>query len=946
MMMRKFRNLSVLHVFVLVALVIGLPLCAAESWPRSGEGLEPDANLSGGRLENGMRYLILTNDEPPQRLSLRLYVGTGSLMEADDEQGLAHFLEHMAFNGTENFAPGEMVEFFQRIGMAFGADTNAHTGFDETVYKIDLPDLQEETIEQSLLLLRDYADRMLLLDAEIERERGVILAEKRARDSVGYRTFVAYWTFLFPDSIIPERFPIGIEEVIRTAGRETFERFYHTWYRPDNIVLVAVGDVDPAMLAGRIEEMFGSMRKPSAPLPEIDLGKVDPQGVTALLHTEVDAPATQISIFGLRPYTKGPDSRLRRQSDIAVATANRILSRRLNRLAEQEDIPFSEGAAFSTDYLQFFELSGVEVTCRPEEWASALAILENELRRALQWGVTEAEFAEVRASIINDQRQALRSAPSRRSRALADNLVRSIGREFVFTHPETELEIVEELFAQLDVEDVNRALRAAWDVPGIKIFVSGNLELDDADSVILEHFLAAGEIEVEPIEEGDLAAFGYADFGAAGEIVSRVDHSEPNIVQLRFANNVAANLMRTTYEQGVIRVLVRFGGGKLAETENNQGVAMMAAHTYVEGGTGMHSFDELRRILAGHTVGVDFTVEEGSFTLSGVTNPDDLKLQLQLLAAYVLDPGFRPEAMVMARRDLPQIYIQAGSTVEGVLRNEVVRALAGGSYRFGLPPRERVEAITLEEVAAWLAPANQQDFLELSIVGDFEEESLVDALAATFGALPERDAEPRPWTAERRIQKAAVPDQLAFGFRSTVDRAAAIVYWPTTDWWDISLTRRLNLLASVFSDRLRIEIRQQHGDAYSPFAVSDSSEVFTDYGWLFGGAIVDPAVAERVVDAVRSIGQRLATEGVSEDELVRARTPLISRIREMRRNNSYWLNRVLADSQRHPQKIEWANQLIADVESVTAAELSQLAAEYLGEERALGVTISPQEISE
>ncbi len=936
--MTIFARFRLILAGILCAVV---PLNAADHWPRTGDGLEPDESLSGGQLGNGFRYLIFENAEPPQRLSLRLYVGTGSLMEEDDEQGLAHFLEHMAFNGTENFAPGEMVEFFQRIGMAFGADTNAHTGFDETVYKIDLPNLDDETLDQGLKLLRDYADRMLLTEEEIERERGVILAEKRARDSVGYRTTVAYWSFLFPDTIIPERFPIGIEEVIRGAQRPTFERFYRTWYRPDNIVLVAVGDIDPEMLEARITAAFGSMEKPVGDLPSVDLGTIDSERIAAHLHTEVDAPATQIGIYALRTYAKGEDSRAQREEDIALATANRMLSRRINRMAELEETPFSEGNAFGYDLLQFFELAGVEVICRPEQWQAALGSLENELRRALIWGFTESEFAEMRAAIINDHRQAERSAASRRSRALADSLVRSIGRQFVFTHPSTELAIIEDLYERLDLEAVNDAFRAAWDIPGRKVFVSGNLALDDGDEKVLATFLDAANVPVEPIDDVALGSFAYTDFGPAGEVVSRQDYAEQGITQLRFANNVGVNLMATDFEQGVIHLLVRFGGGKLAETETDQGMGVMAAHTFIEGGTGQHSFDELRRILAGHTVGLDFAVEEGAFALAGTTNPDDLLLQLQLFAAYLLDPGFRPEALIMARREIPQVYIQAESTVEGVLRNQVARYLAAGSFRFGLPPQERLQSITLEEVAAWLEPARLEEFLEISVVGDFDPDELIEALAITFGALPERAARPLDRTNERRIKKAAVPGSEQFGFSSSVDRTAAIVYWPTTDWWHIERTRRLNLLASVFSDRLRLEIRQQLGDAYSPFAVSDTSEVFTDYGWFFGAAIVAPDVAERVTVAIQSIGQRLAEDGITDDELVRAKTPLLSRIHEMRRNNGYWLHRVLAESQQHPQKIEWAGQLIEDIESITTAELFDLARQYLGDERALRVVISP-----
>ena len=188
--------------------------------------LPPDPNAVWGQLDNGMKYAILPHDEPPGRISLRLLVDAGSLNESEAQRGLAHFLEHMAFNGTTHFAPDEMVEYFQRIGMAFGADTNAHTGFDETVYKIELPENSATYLKEGLKVLRDYADGMLLLDEEIEKERGVILAEKRSRDSVGFRTFEAYWDFIFPQSIISKRLPIGLEDVISTAPRAEFLDFF------------------------------------------------------------------------------------------------------------------------------------------------------------------------------------------------------------------------------------------------------------------------------------------------------------------------------------------------------------------------------------------------------------------------------------------------------------------------------------------------------------------------------------------------------------------------------------------------------------------------------------------------------------------------------------------------------------------------------------------------
>ncbi len=232
-----------------------LPLTASEipattavtpqPWPQAKSDIQPDPAAVYGVLPNGFRYIIVPHKEPAGRLSLRLRVNAGSLMEADDQQGLAHFLEHMAFNGSKHFAPGEMVGVFQLLGMGFGADTNANTSYQRTLFMLDLPNTSDKVVDESLQLFRDDADGLLLLQSEIDRERGVILSEKRDRDTVDYREFKSSWDFFFPNSLISQRQPIGLESVIRAAQQDRFDALYRKWYTPDRMTLIAVGDVKP-----------------------------------------------------------------------------------------------------------------------------------------------------------------------------------------------------------------------------------------------------------------------------------------------------------------------------------------------------------------------------------------------------------------------------------------------------------------------------------------------------------------------------------------------------------------------------------------------------------------------------------------------------------------------------------------------------------------------------
>jgi len=279
-----FRPAQLRALFILLV----APMAAlAADFGHIGSDLPVDPAVKFGRLENGLRYALLPNHEPKGRASLRFTVAAGSLNETENQRGLAHFLEHMAFNGSKNFPAGTLVEYFQRLGMSFGGDTNASTGFDRTTYVLELPDTKPETFGKAFTLFADYAGGLLLEPAEIDKERGIILSEKRARDSIGFRQFVGEFEFMLPHTLFINRIPIGTEQVIKTAQRDQFVDFYNTWYRPELITVVAVGDFDPAVVEPQLSQMLAPLaaRAPSRPTP--DRGQVDAaNGVVARLLAE------------------------------------------------------------------------------------------------------------------------------------------------------------------------------------------------------------------------------------------------------------------------------------------------------------------------------------------------------------------------------------------------------------------------------------------------------------------------------------------------------------------------------------------------------------------------------------------------------------------------------------------------------------------------------------
>ncbi|MDB6005221.1 MAG: peptidase, partial [Prosthecobacter sp.] len=511
----------------------------AASWPQDTSDLKADPRAEYGTLENGLRYVILPHDEPPGRASIRLYMDVGSLMEQDDQQGMAHYLEHMAFNGSRHFKGGEMVEYFQRLGMGFGADTTAHTSFKETVYMLELPKMDAKYIAEGFQLFRDDLDGMLLNETEIDKERGIILSEKLSRDSIEYRTMMAGYKFAMPESILPDRMPIGTEEMIKNMKRPRFAEFYEKYYTPKRATIVAVGDFkDTAAVKAEIEKQFKDAKPKHGDAEEPNLGKVTSgYGTIAKLHTEMQAEALTLSVEIPRPAKNKPDNAATRREKTIRDLADMMINQRLSKLSKAEGAPFMGAESYSYEYLEFVSVDGIQAQCDPKNWQATLTLLETEMRRAIEHGFTEAEFEEAKATILKGAKLRADQADSRKSRDLASGLVTILASKKVFTHPADDLARISTVLASLKKEDSHAALVEDWKGDDVQLFLGGNLKLEgDAEKQIIETFKASRAKPVAAPEKEETAAFAYTDFGPAGKVASRAEAKDLEITQAVFEN--------------------------------------------------------------------------------------------------------------------------------------------------------------------------------------------------------------------------------------------------------------------------------------------------------------------------------------------------------------------------------------------------------------------------
>jgi len=931
--------------FALSALLLAAFAHAQEAQPRiawahESADIAPDPAAYWGRLDNGLRYVVLPNDTPKGRVSLRLLVDAGSFMEREDQRGLAHFLEHMAFKGSENMRAGDLVQYLERLGMAFGADTNARTGFDSTVYQLELPSNDPQLIDRSLFVLRENAGRLLIPAAELERERGVVLSEKRLRDTAQFRAMDANLRFLFPDSLIASRMPIGREEVISSAPRERFVEFYDAWYRPSRITLVVVGAVDPAEIGRKVREHFADFA-PRAPEPaDPKIGEVRPRQLETRLHYEAEG-RTHVTLQVAKPARGGPDTHARRYDDIQLYLAHAALNRRLATLAMTQDAPFVGGYAQSDDFLEFARVGNITVNTEPERWKDGLRVAEQELRRSLKFGFSADELDEQVRTLLTQFEEAARAAATRESSDLANEIVQSVSEGLVFTHPAQDLEELRKVLAATTPQSVVAAMRALWNDAGPLVFVSGPVKMDEPEAVIRQAYLDSAAVPVEAPAQAQRAPFGYERFGSAQLLDRRVTEAL-EVTQLRFANNVRVNLKPTRFEANSILVSARIGGGRLELPTDKPGIEPLAEGAFVAGGLGKHSLDDLNRITAGRSIGLGFEVEDDAFVLGGRTTPADLLLQLQLLAAYVTDPGYRPEALAKFRQTIPQRYQMLERTPMGVLQKDVVPFLRGGDPRFGFPDQGTLATRSFEDLRAVLDRPLASGYLELTLVGDFELDKAIDAVSATFGALPARDAVKPPFTDARQVRfPAGSREVVRFDYQTNDPKAIAAAYWPTTDFSNVSAVRRLFVLGKVLGNRVLERARNVQGLTYTAQGDHAPSQAFPGYGVLYGVVDAPPQKAEELAREIRDIGEEIRRDGITQDELDRARNPIVAELKKLLETNAYLLSGIVSGSQERPERLQRALTSVAELSSITVDDVNAVAREYLDPQKALPVAIVP-----
>jgi zinc protease len=902
-----------------------------------------DAAVTMADLPNGLRYYIRKNGRPEKRVLMQLAVKAGSVDETEQQRGLAHFLEHMAFNGTRRFKAGELIAALEQTGARMGPHVNAYTSFDETVYMFQLPTDRPDIVDKGIQALADFAGGMTLDPGEIDKERGVVIEEWRGDLGAGARVRDQHIPVLYYQSRYAERLPIGKPEILKSFTPDVLRAFYTKWYRPDRMAVVVVGDVDTSQIEQLIKKEFGSIPKPESAPPERNYPV--PLTDDLLTKTATDPEVTQSSVSILRKRPADPSDRVTDyRASLVRQLVFQMLNERFDEIARKPDAPFLSAAAYSSSLsptVTTFALGAGVQDGKIEAGLSALAV---EGERVERHGFGQAEFDRARSWLVAGYDRAY----AERDKAESGSYVEEYINHFLLNEPSPgivyEHQLVKSLIPGITVQETSDAARTLLlDQSRVILAVSPqkpNLKIP-SDAELRAAVKAAEAVAVTAWNDAGTGRALMEHIPDPGTVAGRREIPELAVSVVRFANGVEAWLKPTDFKNDqILFSLVSSGGSSLAEPAKF--VEAQFASTFAQlSGAGGHRAVDLEKLLAGKIASANASISLSSHGIAGSSTPANLETALQLLNLRFTAPGDDPEAFALIRRQLEAALINRDRNPSIVFNEKVASVNSMDHYTSRPLTNERVQAMDRQAMTAFYRErfANAADFT-FFMVGAFKIDDAVPLVARYVGSLPStgkmtarfKDVGLRfpPTTVRERVEKGKEP------------KSHTILSFFADPPIEENEQSRLEAATEVLEIRLRDVLREELGETYSVSV--GTSQPLPQRG---GGRVVisfgaAPENVDRMVERIFQEIRLLQTGGPSEDLTTRAKESARREHETLLKENGFWLGRLQSAKllERDPLLIL---KRMERIESITPAALQEVFKKYFPMDRNTVITLLPEQ---
>lgn len=885
-----------------------------------------DKEVRIGKLDNGLTYYIRHNEYPKNQVDFYIAQKVGSILEEDDQRGLAHFLEHMCFNGTKNFPGNSMVKWLESVGVKFGYNLNAYTSIDETVYRISSVPTERIGVQDScLMILSDWADGLLLNGKDIDEERAVIHEEWRSQLPPNMRILEKLLPELYPDSRYGHRLPIGTMEVVDHFPHQALRDYYEKWYRPDLQGIVVVGDIDVDRIEGKIKELFSKIEKPVNPAERVYYPVADNEKPIVAFGSdkEQDKYVAQIMF----KYDALPDSLKGTMADVTTAylldMAQMMLQIRLNELGQKADAPFAAASAFYGEFIMAKTKQAFQFAMLPKgnSFDEGLKAVYREALRAKRGGFTATEYARCRTEYLSQLEKAYNNRNQQENKTLAESYVRNFIDKKPIPGIETEYQMMSMIVNQIPVEAVNQVFSQI--VSDKNLVVLGMMPAREGESCPKDEDILAllSQVEAEniaPYVDNVKDEPLVSELPAAGKVVKENMLSDFGAKEWILSNGAKVILKKTDFKADEINMMAVAKGGTSVYGNDKAADLMFMPAVLEQHGLGSFTNSELTKLMAGKQVSLKVSLDDYVRRLSGNTTPKDLKTYMEMIYMTFTGLTVTPDEFIAMQNLYKGVIQNQAQNPNFVFQKKVQEFLYSSPNKqvFGVSDiekanREDILSIIREQLA------NAAEFTFV-FSGNFDEAELKALVEQYIATLPSVKGKKQELKHNPAVEIKSGNEEKEFSLKMEVPQGSAAVIISGKMPYSFKNRLMASMSAQIISARLLSEVREKEGAVYSIYTQGSQdrlSEVSVVYQTIFQ---VKPEKKDRALEIIRSEFEKLAKETPVE-ELDKVKEFMVKQITGDEQTNSYWCS-MMAGNELLPSEVcVKAEQVI---QSITPKEIS------------------------
>lgn len=898
-----------------------------------------DPAVQTGKLDNGLTYYIRKHPKPEKRVLLWLAVNAGSVLEDDDQKGLAHFVEHMAFNGTKRFEKNTMIDFFERSGMDFGADVNAFTSFDETVYMLQVPTDDPKLLATGYDVLEDWAGAVSFDPAEVDKERGVVIEEWRLGRGANQRVFDKQWPVFLAGSKYADRKPIGDKEILEKAPVARLQAFYEDWYRPDNMAVIVVGDIDPAAAKKEIEARFGDLRNPAKerervkpPVPLLDETRIDVQ-------TDKEMSMTQVSVA-----IKGPLSDYRSENDyrhhLVEEVFHGMLRARLDEIRQRPEAPFAFSFSYTNQMGRAVDVLNIFAGAKPGQADAAVKTLLIELERVRRHGFLATELERVKAEHLRDLERGLAEADTVEGHGYAFGLVEQFLEGRTMVGPKDELALAKKYLSGVTLEEVN-GFAETWTNRKDRVISAAGAERDKMPSKkeLLAIVDGISKSPVQPWEEAGAGGSLMAKAPAPGTVVKKEQVEGIGVSVWTLSNGARVVIKPTDFKNDEVLFQAFSPGGHSLAPAKIFASAELADGIVGQSGVGEHDEVALGKLLTGKVVGVRPFIGELEEGMQGSASPQDLETLLQLVHLYFTAPRKDEKAFEAWKGQMTTFFRNRDLNPQAAFFDEITKVSSSNHPRRQPPTVEQIESVDLTTALDFYTQrfADADDFTFV-FVGNVDEARLEPLVATYLASLPADAKRKDKWkdvgvkapkgVAKVRVQKGQDP------------KSFVMLAFHGDAKWTPEAEDDLEMLSEALGIRLREILREDMSGVYGVFANGQIERRPKPRYRFVVGFGCSPDNAEKLTKAVFDLIATVKKDGIDAQTLDKLKEQRRRGLELEKKQNEFW-SEQLAEHYRYgtdPKKILELDKL---VERVSSENIEKAAKRYL-DDRYIDALLMPE----